>query len=192
MLILFVKHFYCCSRCKRHLWSRLFHVAPSQQVLRSAADWSAGIKYHEESIHNAYVQVIAKSKHYIYIEVRQRRGRDTGAELAGFVLINCFPATFLHQNQFFISCAESRLVYNKIGDAIIERIIRAHKYVPSMTFWPPDDRLVFLNHRLDLCVRREGRKYRVYVVTPLLPGFEGDITTGGGNAIQAVMHFNYR
>ncbi|XP_034530896.1 phospholipase D1a [Notolabrus celidotus] len=106
------------------------------QVLRSAADWSAGIKYHEESIHNAYIQVIAKSKHYIYIE-----------------------------NQFFISCADNRTVYNKIGDAIIERIIRAYK---------------------------EGKKYRVYVVTPLLPGFEGDITTGGGNAIQAVMHFNYR
>uniref|UniRef100_A0A3Q3ABY4 Phospholipase n=1 Tax=Kryptolebias marmoratus TaxID=37003 RepID=A0A3Q3ABY4_KRYMA len=105
-------------------------------VLRSAADWSAGIKYHEESIHNAYIQVIAKSKHYIYIE-----------------------------NQFFISCTDNRTVYNKIGDAIIERIIRAHK---------------------------EGKKYRVYVVTPLLPGFEGDITTGGGNAIQAVMHFNYR
>uniref|UniRef100_A0A3Q2EC76 Phospholipase n=1 Tax=Cyprinodon variegatus TaxID=28743 RepID=A0A3Q2EC76_CYPVA len=68
-------------------------------------------------------------------------------------------------NQFFISCADNRTVYNKIGDAIIERIIRAHK---------------------------EGKKYRVYVVTPLLPGFEGDITTGGGNAIQAVMHFNYR
>ncbi|KAM6912956.1 phospholipase D1a [Xenentodon cancila] len=106
------------------------------QVLRSAADWSAGIKYHEESIHNAYIQVIAKSKHFIYIE-----------------------------NQFFISCADNKMVYNKIGDAIIERIIRAHK---------------------------EGKKYRVYVVTPLLPGFEGDITTGGGNAIQAVMHFNYR
>lgn len=39
---------------------------------------------------------------------------------------------------------------------------------------------------------RENKKFRVYVVTPLLPGFEGDITTGGGNAIQAVMHFNYR
>lgn len=41
------------------------------QVLRSSADWSAGIKYHEESIHNAYIQVIAKSKHYIYIEVME-------------------------------------------------------------------------------------------------------------------------
>lgn len=42
------------------------------KVLRSAADWSAGIKYHEESIHTAYVHVIAKSKHYIYIEVKTR------------------------------------------------------------------------------------------------------------------------
>uniref|UniRef100_A0A8B9K6N3 Phospholipase n=1 Tax=Astyanax mexicanus TaxID=7994 RepID=A0A8B9K6N3_ASTMX len=106
------------------------------QVLRSAADWSAGIKFHEESIHNAYIHVIENSKHYIYIE-----------------------------NQFFISCADNKVVHNKIGDAIIQRIIKAH--------------------RLD-------KKYRVYVVTPLLPGFEGDINTGGGSALQAVMHFNYR
>lgn len=44
------------------------------QVLRSSADWSAGIKYHEESIHNAYIQVIAKSKHFIYIEVKDGEG----------------------------------------------------------------------------------------------------------------------
>ncbi|KAI7792627.1 phospholipase D1 [Triplophysa rosa] len=106
------------------------------QVLRSASDWSAGIKYHEESIHTAYVYVIEHSKHYIYIE-----------------------------NQFFISCADNKTVHNKIGDAIAQRIIKAY---------------------------REGKKYRVYVVTPLLPGFEGDINTGGGSAIQAVMHFNYR
>uniref|UniRef100_A0A7N8X057 Phospholipase n=1 Tax=Mastacembelus armatus TaxID=205130 RepID=A0A7N8X057_9TELE len=97
------------------------------QVLRSASDWSAGIKYHEESIHNAYVHVIKNSQHFIYIE-----------------------------NQFFISCADNRHVFNKIGDTI--------------------------NHK----------QYRVYVVTPLLPGFEGDINSGGGSAIQAVMHFNYR
>uniref|UniRef100_A0A667ZRY5 Phospholipase n=1 Tax=Myripristis murdjan TaxID=586833 RepID=A0A667ZRY5_9TELE len=106
------------------------------QILRSASDWSAGIKYHEESIHNAYVHAIKNSQHFVYIE-----------------------------NQFFISCADNRHVFNKIGDAIAERIIRAY---------------------------REGTKYRVYVVTPLLPGFEGDINTGGGSAIQAVMHFNYR
>uniref|UniRef100_A0A087XTJ1 Phospholipase n=1 Tax=Poecilia formosa TaxID=48698 RepID=A0A087XTJ1_POEFO len=106
------------------------------QILRSASDWSAGIKFDEESIHNAYVHAIENSQHFIYIE-----------------------------NQFFISCAENKLVYNKIGDTIAERIKKAY---------------------------REGTKYRVYVVTPLLPGFEGDINTGGGSAIQAVMHFNYR
>lgn len=40
--------------------------------------------------------------------------------------------------------------------------------------------------------RREQKKYRVFVVIPLLPGFEGDISAGGGNAIQAILHFTYR
>lgn len=111
-------------------------VHANVQLLRSAADWSAGIKYHEESIHAAYVYVIENSKHYIYIE-----------------------------NQFFISCSDDRVVFNKIGDAIAQRILKAH---------------------------RESQRYRVYVVIPLLPGFEGDISTGGGNALQAIMHFNYR
>uniref|UniRef100_A0ACB8FAV5 Phospholipase D n=1 Tax=Sphaerodactylus townsendi TaxID=933632 RepID=A0ACB8FAV5_9SAUR len=67
-------------------------------VLRSAADWSAGIKYHEESIHTAYVTVIEKSQHYIYIE-----------------------------NQFFISCADDKIVSNRIGDSIARRILKAHR-----------------------------------------------------------------
>uniref|UniRef100_A0A8C2G628 Phospholipase n=1 Tax=Cyprinus carpio TaxID=7962 RepID=A0A8C2G628_CYPCA len=103
------------------------------QVLRSASDWSAGIKYHEESIHTAYVNVCVTKD--------------------------------IYSNQFFISCADNKVVHNKIGDAIAKRIIKAY---------------------------RDGKKYRVYVVTPLLPGFEGNINTGGGSAIQAVMHFNYR
>ncbi|XP_037594965.1 phospholipase D1 isoform X3 [Cebus imitator] len=111
-------------------------VHANVQLLRSAADWSAGIKYHEESIHAAYVYVIENSKHYIYIE-----------------------------NQFFISCADDKVVFNKVGDAIAQRILKAH---------------------------RENKRFRVYVVIPLLPGFEGDISTGGGNALQAIMHFNYR
>ncbi|XP_042312763.1 phospholipase D1 isoform X1 [Sceloporus undulatus] len=111
-------------------------ICANVQVLRSAADWSAGIKYHEESIHAAYVSVIENSTHYIYIE-----------------------------NQFFISCADDKVVSNRIGDAIAQRILKAH---------------------------RENKRYRVYVVIPLLPGFEGDISTGGGNALQAIMHFNYR
>ena len=38
----------------------------------------------------------------------------------------------------------------------------------------------------------EQKTYRVFVVVPLLPGFEGDINEGGGNAIQAILHFTFR
>ncbi|KAL4659938.1 phospholipase D2 [Arapaima gigas] len=69
------------------------------------------------------------------------------------------------ENQFFISCADGKTVHNGIGDAIVKRILRAHS---------------------------EQQKFRVYVVVPLLPGFEGDISAGGGNAIQAILHFTYR
>uniref|UniRef100_A0A8C4IZI0 Phospholipase n=1 Tax=Dicentrarchus labrax TaxID=13489 RepID=A0A8C4IZI0_DICLA len=91
----------------------------------------------ENSILNAYIQTINNSEHYIYIE-----------------------------NQFFISCADEKTVHNRIGDAIVDRILRAH--------------------------RSQQKKYRVFVVVPLLPGFEGDISAGGGNAIQAILHFTYR
>ncbi|KAM4620740.1 phospholipase D2 [Polymixia lowei] len=90
----------------------------------------------ESAILNAYIHTIENSQHYIYIE-----------------------------NQFFISCADGKSVHNGIGDAIVNRILRAH---------------------------REQKKYRVFVVVPLLPGFEGDISEGGGNAIQAILHFTYR
>uniref|UniRef100_A0A674MCJ8 phospholipase D n=1 Tax=Takifugu rubripes TaxID=31033 RepID=A0A674MCJ8_TAKRU len=90
----------------------------------------------ENSILKAYIHTIENSEHFIYIE-----------------------------NQFFISCADEKTVYNEIGDAIVNRILRAH---------------------------RSQKKYRVFVVIPLLPGFEGDISEGGGNAIKAILHFTYR
>ncbi|KAF4073289.1 hypothetical protein AMELA_G00257260 [Ameiurus melas] len=69
------------------------------------------------------------------------------------------------ENQFFISCGEPVKNSNSIGDAIVKRILQAHS---------------------------EKKKYRVFVVIPLLPGFEGDISEGGGNAIRAILHFTYR
>ena len=36
-----------------------------------------------------------------------------------------------------------------------------------------------------------GENFRVYVLMPLLPAFEGEIGTNTGNAIQAVVHWNY-
>uniref|UniRef100_A0A1A8DP92 phospholipase D n=1 Tax=Nothobranchius kadleci TaxID=1051664 RepID=A0A1A8DP92_NOTKA len=63
-----------------------------------------------------------------------------------------------------ISCTEGTTVKNGIGKAVVDRILRAH---------------------------REQKKFRVFVVIPLLPGFEGDISSGGGNAIQAILHYTY-
>uniref|UniRef100_A0A2K5N2K6 Phospholipase n=1 Tax=Cercocebus atys TaxID=9531 RepID=A0A2K5N2K6_CERAT len=90
----------------------------------------------ENSILNAYLHTIKESRHFLYIE-----------------------------NQFFISCSDGRTVLNKVGDEIVDRILKAHK---------------------------QGQCFRVYVLLPLLPGFEGDISTGGGNSIQAILHFTYR
>ncbi|XP_032124689.1 phospholipase D2 isoform X4 [Cebus imitator] len=90
----------------------------------------------ENSILNAYLHTIRESRHFLYIE-----------------------------NQFFISCSDGRTVLNKVGDEIVDRILKAHK---------------------------QGQCFRVYVLLPLLPGFQGDISTGGGNSIQAILHFTYR
>lgn len=43
-----------------------------------------------------------------------------------------------------------------------------------------------------VCCCSNKKKFRVFVVIPLLPGFEGDIKTGGGNAIRTILHFTYR
>lgn len=34
---------------------------------------------------------------------------------------------FFSQNQFFISCADDKVVFNKVGDAIAQRILKAHR-----------------------------------------------------------------
>uniref|UniRef100_A0A8C1FR73 Phospholipase n=1 Tax=Cyprinus carpio carpio TaxID=630221 RepID=A0A8C1FR73_CYPCA len=54
----------------------------------------------EHSILNAYIHVIENSEHYIYLE-----------------------------NQFFISCSDQKNVLNTIGDAIVKRILRAHRTI---------------------------------------------------------------
>lgn len=72
------------------------------QVLRSASCWSVGFldtEAVEQSIHEAYIDTIRRAQHYIYIE-----------------------------NQFFVTLSAcSNLVYNQIGDALFERITRAHR-----------------------------------------------------------------
>ncbi|KAI0220872.1 Phospholipase D1 [Lamellibrachia satsuma] len=104
------------------------------QILRSASQWSAGISHVEDSIQQAYLQLICDAKHFIYIE-----------------------------NQFFISTCDDP-TENGIAEALYTRIIKAHS---------------------------DNNVFRVYVVMPLLPAFEGELGTSSGAAIQVVMHWNY-
>lgn len=61
------------------------------------------------------------------------------------------------ENQFFVSYAEKGQVTNKIAQAIADRIERA----------------------ID-----EGKDFKVCVVLPLLPGFEGHIEDKSGNVMR--------
>ncbi|KAL1132099.1 hypothetical protein AAG570_010057 [Ranatra chinensis] len=67
------------------------------------------------------------------------------------------------ENQFFISFPSPH-VKNQVSDAIYKRIMRAHK---------------------------EGSVFRVYIVLPLLPGFEGEVGTPSGTALHSITHWNY-
>lgn len=67
------------------------------QILRSASYWSLGLATPEKSIYAAYIELILKSEHFVYME-----------------------------NQFFISSiCDLNGVKNEIGNVIVARIIRA-------------------------------------------------------------------
>ncbi|XP_019701186.1 phospholipase D1 isoform X2 [Harpegnathos saltator] len=70
------------------------------------------------------------------------------------------------ENQFFITLAsmEKSGVKNRIGETLLKRILRAH---------------------------REGAVFRVFVVMPLLPGFEGEVGGPTGTSLRAITHWNY-
>ncbi|PAV76032.1 hypothetical protein WR25_02848 [Diploscapter pachys] len=69
------------------------------------------------------------------------------------------------ENQFFVSMIGTPDVRNEICKCICDRIIRAHK---------------------------DKETFRVYILIPLLPGFEGDVGAPGGSALQAVLHWTYQ
>ncbi|KAK0393419.1 hypothetical protein QR680_000203 [Steinernema hermaphroditum] len=106
------------------------------QLVRSLSNWSALIDRTEDSIQQAYLSLIANSKHFLYIE-----------------------------NQFFVSMIGSNDVLNEVCKVICDRIARAH---------------------------RDNETYRVYVLVPLLPGFEGDVASTAGSSLQAVLNWTYR
>lgn len=107
------------------------------QILRSAGSWSLGLKEHEESIHQAYLKLIEESEHFVYIE-----------------------------NQFFVtSCViDGTEIKNRIGDALVDRIVRAHK---------------------------EGTTWKAVILIPLVPGFEAQVDEPDGSSVRVVMQCEY-
>lgn len=109
------------------------------QILRSACWWSLGTPNHtEHSIMNAYIKTIEESEHFVYIE-----------------------------NQFFISSCEveGTRIENHIGDALVERIVRASQ---SREIW------------------------RAVIVIPLMPGFQNAVDQQDGTSIRLIMQCQYR
>lgn len=69
------------------------------------------------------------------------------------------------ENQFFISLGfPDANVKNQIAESLYKRIMRAH---------------------------REKKVFRVFVILPLLPGFEGDVAGTSGIALRIITHWNY-
>ncbi|KAK4907117.1 hypothetical protein LTR28_000503, partial [Elasticomyces elasticus] len=107
------------------------------QLVRSSADWSSGILT-EQSIQNAYCEVIRNAEHYVYIE-----------------------------NQFFITATgtEQAPIHNQVGRAIVDACVRAGK---------------------------AGRKFRVIIVIPAIPGFAGDLREDAAAGTRAIMDYQYK
>lgn len=108
----------------------------SVQLTRSCAKWSHGVSV-EHSIANAYIDTIRNSQHFVYIE-----------------------------NQFFITATSDKQkpVKNKIGAAIVERILRA---------------------------ARNGERWKMIVIMPAIPAFAGDLRLDDALATRAIMEFQY-
>lgn len=106
------------------------------QLMRSCTKWSHGVAL-EHSIANAYIQTIRDSKHFVYME-----------------------------NQFFITatCDEQKPVQNRIGAAIVERIVRA---------------------------AQNGEAYQMIINIPAIPGFAGDLKAEDSLGTRAIMEFQY-
>ncbi|KAJ5216630.1 uncharacterized protein N7498_003037 [Penicillium cinerascens] len=71
------------------------------------------------------------------------------------------------ENQFFITATgeQQHPVYNQIGRAIVDACVRAGK---------------------------EGRKFRVIIVIPAIPGFAGDLRDSAATGTRAIMDYQYK
>lgn len=108
------------------------------QILRSATTWSLGIEETEHSIQNAYIKMIEDSEHFVYME-----------------------------NQFFITSTDvyNTRIVNRIGDALVNRIIKAHE---------------------------NGEDWRCVIIIPLMPGFQNTVDEQEGTSVRLILMCQYR
>ncbi|RXK34159.1 hypothetical protein BBD39_06110 [Arsenophonus endosymbiont of Bemisia tabaci Asia II 3] len=106
------------------------------QIVRSCTQWSHGVPL-EHSIADAYIDVIRRSEHFVYME-----------------------------NQFFITATDERQkpVQNRIGAAIVERVIRA---------------------------ANNNEAWQMIINIPAVPGFAGDLKSDDALSTRAIMEFQY-
>jgi phospholipase D1/2 len=108
------------------------------QILRSASTWSLGTEHTEHSIQSAYIKMIEESDHFVYME-----------------------------NQFFITSTETlnTKITNGIGDALVNRIIRAHE---------------------------NNEDWRAVIIMPLMPGFQNEVNDQDGSSVRLILQCQYR
>ena len=107
------------------------------QLLRSTGNWSLGLKETDNSIQKAYLKMIETSQHYMYIE-----------------------------NQFFVTSSswDGVQVMNCIGDAIVDRIIKAH---------------------------RDKTNWKAFIIIPLMPAFPSEVDKSDGSSLRLIMLAQY-
>ncbi|GAA5854566.1 hypothetical protein JCM8547_004887 [Rhodosporidiobolus lusitaniae] len=107
------------------------------QICRSVGPWSMGISHIEHSIQNAYIKAIQLSDHFVYIE-----------------------------NQFFVTSTEveGTVIENKIGDALVSRIVRAHS---------------------------EGTPWRAMIIVPTVPGYPYPLDHSEAGSVRLIMECQY-
>lgn len=109
------------------------------QICRSCGPWSMATNTKiEHSVQNAYLKAIQLSEHFVYIE-----------------------------NQFFITSTvvDGIQIENQIGDALVERIIKAYK---------------------------EETPWRACIVIPLLPGYTYPIDSNEASSVRLILECQNR
>ena len=83
-------------------------------MVRSGCKWSTGSSKLENSIYEAMISAIRSAEHYVYIENQF------------FITSSC------SDNSPLASSLDSEEIKNKIGRALVDKVVEAHRYVSKV------------------------------------------------------------